>query len=734
MMDESEITQELASIKAELYKLINRVDSAEKQLNSKTSDQPLAKEKKISREIPKEKVITIASLESGSFSVPDLIENFKKSGGKLPQISIINILGAISLFIAGAYFFKIAVDQGLIGPIGRVILGYTFGLVSMILGEVCQRKDYKAASIGFIGLGQSFWFLTTWFSNHNFHLIDNVTAFITYFAVTALVVVQSLRYNSQAIASLGFAGAFLAPLLSGPKGGFIFGGIYYLILTSGVLYIAYQKNWNVPKWGSFIFSFLFLFIWHIKNSAFGITLGINEKIAFLITLGLFFVLYSGIAISRSIKLKTGLGVFDLCLASLNGLFSVLLAYNALPKDTHVYLGIIAALVSVVYAFLSNYQVSRGVNDKKVLNVFLSIAVVFLTIAVRLIVPIPYVTIAWALEAIILAYLSNKKEFEFLEFNYLVILVIIAFRLFFIDNLLSIPISTKDKYSPLSLPTISGLLSIFSFFYCLKRLEANNSQEKTNTLTHKNYGFISGILWIMVLFGSFFTFWREFYGLAFIMNGSFRAVGILHNAFLLLFSSGLIAAFTLTQLKESNKTKSNVILLFAAIPLIISLSIFQFNELNIFPLHIHFLSLSVIGFIVVLGLLASKLNESLKYLTKIVFLIGLFLSMGVIRRELYLITGGHLHSGSYEVAMSVCFSILALAIYTWGLLKADKFKLIVSYLLFAFIGLKVYFSDLAFLSQIYRALSLMGFGLILMFASFIENRILKSRIQKGDSTQ
>ena len=71
-----------------------------------------------------------------------------------------------------------------------------------------------------------------------------------------------------------------------------------------------------------------------------------------------------------------------------------------------------------------------------------------------------------------------------------------------------------------------------------------------------------------------------------------------------------------------------------------------------------------------------------------------------------------------------YALLALFIYIWGILYSNKTKCIISYLLFTFVGIKVYFSDLSNVGQVYKSISLLGFGGVLLLASFLESKIMR----------
>lgn len=742
MPDNSELEKEIVSLKDSVHELQTRVKSLEeaalldKRAAPKIEAPELKRTNLAERSIAKvnspEEQIKAENVSQTITHEQSFQSTEKKNSISLPKVNFINLFGAFTVVLAVTIFFKIAVDNGWIGPVVRVLLGYIFGLAAIGVGEYCQKKDYKVIAIGFIGLGQVVLFLTTWFAENSFHLINWWVSFASYFAITALMAVQALRYNSQAIAVFGVIGGFLVPCLA-PSSDFnlIQIACYYLILTGGVLFIACQKAWNILKWLSFASNYIFLFIWSII-----LILASKEKIAqnpgfqlhnYLIFLAVFFVLYAAIASYRAIKKEVQLDIFDLCLVIANGVFSLLLALIALKGEHLVYLGIACILVSFVYAFLSRLLMSKETSNKRDFHVFLTVSVVFLTIAIRLIVPIKFVSITWALQAIVLAYLSQKEQLAFLRFNYSFILAIIAIRLMWVDEIFSSAYDYSLKsYTPFALPTISGLVSVAAFFYCLQMYEKSFKETQKNSL-------VSLMLWGAILFASLLSFSREFDGFSnYAFSNTFAKE--VHISLLLLIGSGMVWLFCKTQLQKQNTAKLVLISCFAFVLFFISLD-------TLFALGTYQTSESIIAHLITLVLFSLIFNlftlrknlqtNSERLFPIILFCTGIIIVMSIIRREAHLITYSLSNRDIYQISLSVSYSLLALATYLWGLLKKQKSKIWISYALFVFVGLKVYFNDLADLEQLYRGLSLLVFGSILLLCSFLEQKI--KRLQPSDSS-
>ncbi len=287
------------------------------------------------------------------------------------------------------------------------------------------------------------------------------------------------------------------------------------------------------------------------------------------------------------------------------------------------------------------------------------------------VPVQFVSITWALEAILLAWLSSKKELYFLRFNYCFILVIIAFRLLMVDEIIHSAYSFPErKYYPFNLATISGLVSVVAFFYCLKKYEVTtitSELEKT-----KQNSIITLALWAGILLFSLLSFSREFHGLAQTLFPFSNFSQEFHLALLILFGSIMIWFFCKTQLKEQNRSKLILISCFWVVLLMISNNIFStlsyYKKSEI--IWSHLITLILLLLLSNLFLLHKQFKYlSLSKLPIIIFSTGIILSMLIIRREVYLFTYAQTDSeANYQISLSILYSLLALGIYILGLLN------------------------------------------------------------------
>jgi len=128
-------------------------------------------------------------------------------------LTVVNRIGAITLVLGVAFFFKWAVDNNWIGAAGRVILGLIAGFVTLAVGDFIWRKHQQVFAQGITAAGIGIVYLALYAAFNFYHLIPQAAAFVLMALSTVMAAALALRYNSFAIAALGLAAAFATPLL-----------------------------------------------------------------------------------------------------------------------------------------------------------------------------------------------------------------------------------------------------------------------------------------------------------------------------------------------------------------------------------------------------------------------------------------------------------------------------------------------------------------------------------------
>ncbi|MEP7121187.1 MAG: DUF2339 domain-containing protein [Byssovorax sp.] len=171
-------------------------------------------------------------------------------------------LGAGVLVIAGLYFFKYSLDNGLISPSLRVVLGTLTGLGCLAGSERTRRSETPVLANWLAGAGIAILYLAFWAAHAVYGLVGSPVAFGLMALVTVACGLLSVRHESLVIALLGLAGGFSTPLAlsSGsdqPLG--LFG--YLLLLDCALLYLAHKRSWPVLGALSLVGTFFYQAVW-----------------------------------------------------------------------------------------------------------------------------------------------------------------------------------------------------------------------------------------------------------------------------------------------------------------------------------------------------------------------------------------------------------------------------------------------------------------------------------------
>ncbi len=344
-------------------------------------------------------------------------------------------IGVFALLIGIAFFLKYAFDKNWIVPIIRVLLGGVLGL-GLLGGGYLWRRKYPIMTQVLTGGGIGALFLSVFAAFSVYNLIPFLPAVVIVLAVCAASVFFALRYNSMALAVLGVIGAFLAPLILGisGKGGSNSGleiPTYLIIVDIGVLYISTFRNWRWFTILSFLSSVL---IFQISYTRHGANVGIAGEETFATAL---FLIFSAATVLFNVIWRKASNGLDYTLMVLNAAYYFGFSYAVMWTGLRSWMGLFSLVVALFYGGLY-YLIRRRGKENETLSLFsLSIAIIFLTIALPVqIGSRAWTTIAWATQGVVLLWLSFRTRISLLRlFGYLAF-ILTAVRLLFFDTVIA----------------------------------------------------------------------------------------------------------------------------------------------------------------------------------------------------------------------------------------------------------------------------------------------------------
>src|SRR3989304_8688705 len=342
------------------------------------------------------------------------------------------IVGIVAIVFAVVFFLKFAFDNGLIGPIGQVIIGLVFGICLIFAGEALREKVHKYSQIISSG-GIVVLYLSIWAAYGLFYLISPYVALSSMSLITILSSLLAIRYEAVYIGVLGVIGGFATPILLGK--GFESEMIlmsYIIILNLGVLAVAFFKNWRELSIATFAGTYIVFVSWagiHWKAEKF------LETITFLTIIFLIFAISLFI---YNFVYKKEAEESDIILMLLNALVYFGLGYYLMTDAGYKdFIGFFAFALAAFYFALGSLSYQKFKESSYLTLGFLGIAIFFLTIAVPLSVKKNLITIVWAVEAASLLLLGFLISSQKLRVAALIIYILVVIRLLAFDTQIDI---------------------------------------------------------------------------------------------------------------------------------------------------------------------------------------------------------------------------------------------------------------------------------------------------------
>lgn len=312
-------------------------------------------------------------------------------------------IGIIILFFGVAFLLRYVAEHSKV-PIEFRLSGVAVAAILLLVLGWRLRATRPGYALALQGGAVGILYLTVFASLRLYALLPPVAAFALLVFLAAVSAALAVLQNSQAFALLSLTGGFLAPILASTgQGSHLVLFSYYAVLNGGILAVAWFKAWRALNLAGFLFTF-------VIGTAWGV---LRYQPAFFATtepfLILFFLFYVAIAIlfgaRRSPELRgyiDGTLVFGTPIVAF-GLQSGMLherpfalAYSALALSA-LYL-VIAVLV----------HRARRESQRLLVEAFMALGVLFLTLAVPLAFDGRWSAATWALEGGALVWIGCRQ--------------------------------------------------------------------------------------------------------------------------------------------------------------------------------------------------------------------------------------------------------------------------------------------------------------------------------------
>lgn len=375
---------------------------------------------------------------------PPLLGSFSADADR-PQPSLesrigsqwFNRVGILAILIAAAWFLKLAIDNHWVGPLGRVLIGVLSGAGIVAWSERFQRRGYAAFGYSLKAIGSGILYLSLWAAFSLYQLLPAGVAFAAMFIVTAFNAFMSWVQDAELLALYAIAGGLATPLLVSTGGNHEAALFSYLLLLDGaVLVLVSLRSWSRLLFGAFAATVALVVGWWLEFYSDG---QLTRTALFLVC---FFLLFAfaprliGLQANWDADLSRwdglALVLMPIANAALGFIASYLMAEEHGSAMSEPWL---AVLFAMFYLGLLRLPARGRLQASPALlsALHMTVAVVFLTIAIPLKAEGRWLTIGWLAEGAALFWVGWRVRQSLLRVLALICLAIGLSALFLVHS-------------------------------------------------------------------------------------------------------------------------------------------------------------------------------------------------------------------------------------------------------------------------------------------------------------
>ena len=784
---QAEFNSEINSLKEELYQLKStpeNVTSVEKTTEEivipipekEVIKQPIIEKDDVSpvNEIdsPKKDVVDKAKaiIETKRVELPSEPKqqpNSKSSLEKFIGENILNKIGIIITIIGVAIGAKYSIENNLISPLTRIILGY-FTAIGLLGFGIKLKKNYESYSAVLVSGSIVILYFITFFAYSFYGLIDQIPTFILMVIFTSFAVVAAISYNRQIIAHIGLVGAYAVPFLLSNDSGraeILFG--YMAIINIGILIISFKKYWKYLYYSAFIFTWLIYAFWYV----FDYRPAEHYGLALTFLTVFFFIFYITFIAYKLLK-NEAYNISDVILLLVNSFVFYGLGYAILSDDKtgSELLGLFTLCNAIIHFIVSVLFYKKKLGDKKLFYLASALVLVFITITIPVQLDGNWVTLLWIGEAALLFWLGRTKGISVYEkLSYpLMLLAFLSilqdwseeYNSNFYGRYYSIGIDNYET-SIFNIHFLTSLLFIaaFGFIMWTYRKEDYKSAFKPDSIWNR---LMSYAIPAVLVFSAYYAFrleiemyWSQLFYSSAIEPASendynrnifnydlkdFKTIWVLNYSLLFM---ALLALVSFKVIKNKIFEKIAMAFTVATIFMFLAQGLYALSELResylepseYFAQNSFYLWIRYVSFI----FLAIALYACYKFIKregttrgfKIAYDILLHVSIiWVLSSELIHWMDMYDSQQSYKLGLSILWGVYSFLLIAFGIWKDKAYLRIGGIAFFGITLLKLFFYDISHLNTISKTIVFVSLGVLLLIISFLYNKY-KNQITDDD---
>ena len=668
--------------------------------------------------------------------------------------NLISKIGIGILIIGVGIGVKYAIDNNLISPIMRIILGYLVGGILTFFALRLKKKYINFSAVLISGAMAVHYFIS--YAAYTYYgLYPHSVTFVLMVLITIITVALALYYNQQVIAHFGMVGAYIVPfLLKDPNSSVLVLFSYMVLINSGILFISTKKKWKPLNYLAFIATWVIFFTWFLSQNY-------NNQLAVSLTFAsIFFVIFYSVFLSYKLILKEELDIDDIFFLLANATVFWLIGVVAISGYTNdIKFQGIFTLVNVIFHGVTAVIIYRSKTDSNKLFFWtIGMMITLLTISVELLFDTSLKAVFWSSEAIFLFIFGRGKKIILFDYFSFALLCILLLQL--LDNWTSISYNfytdtIKNIHVPVFrfsfISSLAVIITYFTVFYFNGKTIPEGKKVKSwlevfnvlvpiflllsvfftinneielywnNTQIYSTYELNHEGIWEKSLSDlnqdifSFKFIWQLNYAILFFsvlafINFKWKRNNVL-NATVFIASGLLILIFltgglnTIGQLRESFQN-----------------TVYTTNyNVSIFHILIRYVSYLFFALLFYSVYRFAVPNLTIKPLRKIFEIVLSISVIWILSSELinWLQLSGS--SELYKHGLSILWGVFSLLLVIYGIWKKKMHLRITAIALFGITLLKLFFYDLSNLSTIQKTIVFVLVGALLLIVSFLYNK-------------
>jgi uncharacterized membrane protein len=673
--------------------------------------------------------------------------------------NLISKIGIVVLVIGVAIGAKYAIDNNLISPLGRIVLGYIFGIGLLGLAVRLKAKYLNFSAVLMSGAMAILYFIT-YFAHSLYNLFSQPAAFVLMTFFTVFTVAAAINYSRQIIAHLGLVGAYAIPfLLSDKSGNFAFLFTYIALINGGILAISLKRYWKPLFYTSFFFTWVIFYGWYLTTYK----TPDNFNLAFLF-LSIYFLTFYLTFIGYKVITKENVALENITLILTNSFIFYGIGYSLLDNRAGFenYLGLFTVANAAVH-FVFAFTISRlKLFPTDLVYLLTALIITYATISIPVQLDGNFVTLVWTAEAAILFWIGRTKQIALFQYFSFPLMMLASLSLLH-DWLRIAETRNYNQILAGQFPILNGnfFTSLFFVAAWVFIFYINNDKRFETAIDEnlrKPFGYLAAAVALVVLYNCFRLEIENYFHFLMVKTAlpgtlsDYSEFSKITNPDLALYSSlwqinytmfflSVLAWLNIKRYKNVVSAIANLSLNLFLLFIFLTAGLYFLSELRVsylvpaepqyfarssFNIFIRYISY---GFCAVV-LFASFRYIKQKFLQEIIPPEILnFVFDGVFYLTLLILASSELinlmdifgYRNSYKLGLSILWGVYALGLIVLGINRHKKHLRIGAIALFGLTLLKLFFYDLTDLDTIAKTVVFVSLGILMLIVSFLYNK-------------